>query len=1005
MKPNLLILGGLVVVPFTANAQSVWNTNGGSWNTGTNWTPNGVPDSTTAIASFVRDFTATPTITLDNAAGFTVNKLQFDDTGGSSDVSMTINAGTGGTLTFGGTAPTADIRATTVTINPAVTLGTGFNKIGGGTLVLNGTVTGWTSTILNSVTAGTLTLGSGSGQSFTWAGVSKTTGAGTVQYNSVSAGEFTLPSSYSVGAGGITLNAAGTYDGTAGFTKTGSGTLTLGTATTNVNGTFDTTGTLNLNGPVAVGAAATFQGGGTIGIGGAVSGTNGLTKTGAGTLILKNTTNSITGAVSLTTGTLQFDNSGVGSATFLGAAATTTVASGTTLSLIQTYNGGYAGARTLTMGTSVTFNGGTMNLGSTNGALFSRIGSGTSLAIAGGTTIALSNGGFSQDVTIESAVTGTGALNLNRANTNTKYLNLKGNMSGYSGNVTIGVSTAAGYVLFGHSSGWGTGSLTLTGSGSRVMIGDEVATAYNSGWTGSSTLGFTTGTFAPTNSITLGASSELSLMNSTAGYGILFSPANGLAVNGGTLSIKGSAGTSAYAPAANSTWIFGGSALSTVSGNTAINNSGVVFQVADAVSGTAEDTTISGVVSGNNGFKKTGPGTLSLTGANSLWSGAMVIDSGTVQLGADAAAGSGLITIGDADVSANTHSLRLAGATIGNDVVSKFMYTADYLGSITAQGGVASTINGDVTIMPAVSGAPSRGGHLASTGAGSVLRLMGQLNVGGAQNVITQRDGTVEYGGGGNTAFSLQVTGTSRIAANDGISTLSNVQLGVSGAATLDLNGFNQSLVAVSKGANAATITNGGATDSTLTLTSSTAREYAGVIQDGAKKVSLIKEGNSSLTLSGTNTYTGDTTVSAGTLLVSGSLGNSAVTVGSSGALGGDGTIGGTLYFEPGADFVFDPLTTLTVNGASVSFGGFSIANLVGFSAAVLDGTYTLINGSATFDFTNVANFGEANAYDLGGGRKAYFTSGSLNLVVVPEPAAALIGGMGMLLLLRRRRA
>lgn len=46
-----------------------------------------------------------------------------------------------------------------------------------------------------------------------------------------------------------------------------------------------------------------------------------------------------------------------------------------------------------------------------------------------------------------------------------------------------------------------------------------------------------------------------------------------------------------------------------------------------------------------------------------------------------------------------------------------------------------------------------------------------------------------------------------------------------------------------------------------------------------------------------------------------------------------------------------------------------------------------------------------ANAVNVGNiGRQAYFASGSLNVVVIPEPQAALLGGLGLLPLLRRRR-
>ena len=69
-------------------------------------------------------------------------------------------------------------------------------------------------------------------------------------------------------------------------------------------------------------------------------------------------------------------------------------------------------------------------------------------------------------------------------------------------------------------------------------------------------------------------------------------------------------------------------------------------------------------------------------------------------------------------------------------------------------------------------------------------------------------------------------------------------------------------------------------------------------------------------------------------------------------------------------------------------------------------GTYTLITG--TLNAANLDNYGLENAFDIdgiNGNRSAYFQSGSLQLVIIPEPRAALLGGIGLLLLLRRRRA
>ena len=94
-----------------------------------------------------------------------------------------------------------------------------------------------------------------------------------------------------------------------------------------------------------------------------------------------------------------------------------------------------------------------------------------------------------------------------------------------------------------------------------------------------------------------------------------------------------------------------------------------------------------------------------------------------------------------------------------------------------------------------------------------------------------------------------------------------------------------------------------------------------------------------------------------------------------------------TLTFDAGADFVFSTTTTLDVAGV-VTFGGFGIADLVGLDSSVAVGTYTLIDGTGTVDFTNVINVGMANAVSLGGGKSAYLKSGSLEVVVtaIPEP-------------------
>jgi autotransporter-associated beta strand protein len=154
------------------------------------------------------------------------------------------------------------------------------------------------------------------------------------------------------------------------------------------------------------------------------------------------------------------------------------------------------------------------------------------------------------------------------------------------------------------------------------------------------------------------------------------------------------------------------------------------------------------------------------------------------------------------------------------------------------------------------------------------------------------------------------------------------------------------------------------------------------------------------VTLNGDNTYLGPTTVTDGTLAINGnqSLAIGTVTVGTdplvAATLAGTGTTGGDVTFASGSKILFGQ-TDLTVGG-TISFGGsFGIADIVGLDATAIDGTYQLLTGS--INSANLLNVGEANAFDLGGGKEAYFTTDSgLGVSVVPEPAASLAIATGL---------
>ncbi len=358
--------------------------------------------------------------------------------------------------------------------------------------------------------------------------------------------------------------------------------------------------------------------------------------------------------------------------------------------------------------------------------------------------------------------------------------------------------------------------------------------------------------------------------------------------------------------------------------------------------------------------------------------------------------------------------------------------------------------NGATVVASGADGDPASGGligynagasnnSITVTGAGSTLSSPMGVTVGlnGSGSSLVISNGGAASSNIGQIGYAAASSNNSVLVMGIGsawnnLSASNGIQVGVSGQGVLTV--ADEAEVRLNSASPGLTLAQNAGSSGTLNIGRYGAQDAAGTIstprivfgdgtgtinfnQSTGTDISAPISGNGSVNqlgsgmtiLSGNNTYTGTTTVVNGTLLVDGEVGLSDVSVSSGAAFGGSGVLGGNLTLEAGAQFVFSLSDALTVNGSSVSFGRFGIDDLVGLDSTVPNGAYTLIDGTATIDVANLLHVGEASAFDLGGGKEAYFSIGSLVVNVVPEPSTCALLGLAAVALgghvLRQRRS
>ncbi|QTN31446.1 autotransporter-associated beta strand repeat-containing protein [Akkermansiaceae bacterium] len=622
----------------------------------------------------------------------------------------------------------------------------------------------------------------------------------------------------------------------------------------------------------------------------------------------------------------------------------------------------------------------------------------------------------------------------------TATFNFSGIVSGTSGFSKTGTST----LTLSNASNDFTGGVTLSGgnlTGGGLALANVSALGSNAiSVTGNSTISATSGTVSNTFNITDGVTLGLRAIGAT-GTTTTFSSAITGAV--GITLVQGPVTSNIVNLSSTNNTFTGNLTLPTASGtNDFINfasigdGGSIIFGRASWLANVrytgAANLTLNtrnialastiGIAAGVDGsgnpshmFENNGTGTVTINSA----------------MGVTSTATSTIFFLGGSNAGNNTFAGAIADPTgantlgIGKSGAGKWILSNSansYEGNVLVHQGTLSVSDIDVAA------------NAQSLGKGSLIQLGYRTS---------QTSGTLEYTGSANATTDKQIqvgflansTNTNFAAGgvilNNGLGTLTfsnttfNSIAGVPGTSTVDR-----------------TLTLGGSNTGANTI--------SGTIQDnllGAAQVSVSKTDAGTWVLGGANSYTGTTSVTGGTLLINGSTSStSLVTVGASGTLGGNGVVGGNTTvngsLRPGnSPGVLEFGANLTLGSTSIStmeiggitrdtqYDGVNVAGAMAYGGTLsIDLTTLFGGGSYTFDLFNLTNAptGNFTAVNLTGSYTGTLTNnlgvwttttnsaneswtftqstGDLSLVVIPEPSAALLGALGALALLRRRR-
>lgn len=769
-----------------------------------------------------------------------------------------------------------------------------------------------------------------------------------------------------------------------------------------------TNGAMTFNGDVNLGSGANSY---TLTVGGAnavtIAGKINNGGTPAGNLIYSGTSNlTLTGANTYTgTTTVSSGTLTVGSAAALGTTAgATTVSNGATLAV----QGGITVAENLTVAGS--------GAGANVGAVSNTSGTNTlsgSLTLSAGSTVTAASG---SQLTLSGVISGSFPLTYGEGTANGTIVVSGANTYVGATNIDVGTVKIQSAGALGAASN--TGAVTVA-NGATLQVSGGIVTTN----TGALVLNGT--------GSGLGALQNVS-GNNTLGAVSLASDSTIYSAAGTLLTLGGTSYTNALTfGMGSSTVTFDGP------GDTWLNSN----------AGVAGDT---------GGLIKNGTGKLTLYGYNSYYTGATVVNAGSLDLivgpfspGLSGVNGSLTIGVGSSNPAlAGTVNVNIASNSYANQISSTSAVTINSdgalnVGSSTGLGSL--TLNGGKVVLTGAAVLSPAGSITANTNSANQTSLIsgGQVALSGATTVTVARNSAITS----DLTISSAVSGGSIVKQGAGVLTLASTNS--IGGATINAGVVNAQAANALGTSGAVTVANGAALQVQGGVSfgqTSTTLNGTGIFNTGALR-----------NVSGNDTLTGGVILAsasrinsdAGTLTLAGGLSTAGfdLTIGGAGntTLAGTLSLGsstltkldvGTLTFNSSANLSAGTFLlgagTLALNGTSLSIGTLHITgdSILDFGSAVgstLTVTNFIVDSGVALTVTNWLNASDffiaqnwsGAALDQTGvapmtnitfssfsNNATRWVSSSKQITPVPEPAtygAWLVGLMGAVFIFRRR--